>query len=823
MRNLVFSLTIFCICTIAASATWGQQTTTAPTGATLTTGNQSVNAAAFRGAHWTDKVTSAAAAVGANGGTIIVPDSIADNGSATTLQVPSNVTLEFPGNGTFTFCSISMGKFSKMTASAGASLIESGTGCSGVQFVGATPTLQDSDHPSLHGIRIGCNRQPSSTGITIGPGASGGTAMYDLEDVEVTGCTAVGILATQMQFSHWRNVHLQQNYVNLKLYGSGAGSSNIFDGLKTDSNGSGVNVIVVNNSNTQDAGGNVFINPQLQNGTVASMAVIGDAGDYSPNVVIIGSQPELNSPCPGSVTIDSRTIPCSGALYASSATVYWFDPNFADASASPDINLVNGASLTLTDPSGYGSQFGQLIVSDATSFVNLQGNVTNFGSIQNVTSWPTSISGGRGAIAGSPVSVLNPNVPNFFTGNVLVPAFATTTGTSSNAIAVDPMYGPVNTVTFAASAGSPSNNYVTVTNLVTSGATSVTSDYFFSVLAKASVTTSMEVYCHYATGDLGFKYKPITLIGGQWTRVVGYNFNVPSGSECDLGAFPNDSAGATVSFTRIEAFAYPSTSGTGIAGGVSSPASAMARTMVIHEGAVNPNGVVPTFPIAGTNNSSLVTFDASLASGSAASFDRFTVQNVCGSGANPTCRLTFGHPSGTSGFAGYNFPAFSTNWVGGSISSTSFSLNPGVNISLSGSSAILGSGTEAAIKDYAIQSSLANATTTGTTQFKLVKLTGAPSTAVIATIADTHGILGICDSACGTSGAPIIAVSGVETCSFDGATTAGDYVQISSTTGGDCHDTGATTVPSSGEIIGRALTTNSSAGNASLFLILKDQ
>src|ERR1700722_17917441 len=411
MKKRIFSLTVFCLCALQAGIARGQQTASSPTGS-ASSSNQSVNAAAYRGTHWTDKVSSAATAVAASGGTIIVPDSIADNGSTTTLNVPSNVTLEFPGNALFTFCNISMGKFSKMTASAGAALIESGSGCPGVQFTSASPTLQDSDHPSLHGIRIGCNKQQNSTGITIGPGASGGTAMYDLEDVEVTGCTAVGILATQMQFSHWRNVHLQQNYVNLKLYGSGAGSSNIFDGLKTDSNGSGVNVIVVNNSNTQDAGGNVFINPMLQNGSIASMAVIGDSGDYPPNVVIIGSQPELNNTCSGSVTIDSRTIPCSGALYVSNGQVNWIEPDFADAAATPDINLVNNAALTLVDPQGYANKFNQLIISDSTSIVNLEGNAANAGTIQNVSSWPDSITGSRGAIAGSPISRLDASVPN---------------------------------------------------------------------------------------------------------------------------------------------------------------------------------------------------------------------------------------------------------------------------------------------------------------------------------------------------------------------------------------------------------------------------
>jgi hypothetical protein len=50
---------------------------------------------------------------------------------------------------------------------------------------------------------------------------------------------------------------------------------------------------------------------------------------------------------------------------------------------------------------------------------------------------------------------------------------------------------------------------------------------------------------------------------------------------------------------------------------------------------------------------------------------------------------------------------------------------------------------------------------------------------------------------------------------FDGATTAGDYVQISSSTAGDCHDAGAAR-PATGEIIGRVLSTNASAGTYAL-------
>jgi hypothetical protein len=59
---------------------------------------------------------------------------------------------------------------------------------------------------------------------------------------------------------------------------------------------------------------------------------------------------------------------------------------------------------------------------------------------------------------------------------------------------------------------------------------------------------------------------------------------------------------------------------------------------------------------------------------------------------------------------------------------------------------------------------------------------------------------------------------GALSCVFDGATTAGDYVQISSTTAGNCHDTGSASYPASGQLIGRVLSTNGAAGTYTIDL-----
>jgi hypothetical protein len=112
---------------------------------------------------------------------------------------------------------------------------------------------------------------------------------------------------------------------------------------------------------------------------------------------------------------------------------------------------------------------------------------------------------------------------------------------------------------------------------------------------------------------------------------------------------------------------------------------------------------------------------------------------------------------------------------------------------------------------------LANEGTTGTTLNKLAKLTGAPATAIIAATSDTKGIVGIVVDGAGTTSNAQIAKDGQALCVFDGATTAGDYVQISSTTAGDCHDAGAS-YPASGQVLGRVLSTNASTGTFAILV-----
>jgi hypothetical protein len=119
--------------------------------------------------------------------------------------------------------------------------------------------------------------------------------------------------------------------------------------------------------------------------------------------------------------------------------------------------------------------------------------------------------------------------------------------------------------------------------------------------------------------------------------------------------------------------------------------------------------------------------------------------------------------------------------------------------------------------DCYVGMAVANEGGTGTTVNKLAKLTGAPSTAIISTAADTGGAVGIVVAGAGMAGSAVIATGGTVNCVFDGATTAGHYVGISAGTAGDCTSVGAT-YPTSGQVIGRVLSTNGGAGTYAVVL-----
>lgn len=108
---------------------------------------------------------------------------------------------------------------------------------------------------------------------------------------------------------------------------------------------------------------------------------------------------------------------------------------------------------------------------------------------------------------------------------------------------------------------------------------------------------------------------------------------------------------------------------------------------------------------------------------------------------------------------------------------------------------------------------MTNDLATGTVLNKLAKINpaGLAGFAILPLITDTGGMTGVVVAGAGITGNATIQQSGSASCVFDNAVTSGDYVQISPTIAGDCHDSGVA-YPSSNQVLGRVLATNVAAG-----------
>ena len=88
--------------------------------------------------------------------------------------------------------------------------------------------------------------------------------------------------------------------------------------------------------------------------------------------------------------------------------------------------------------------------------------------------------------------------------------------------------------------------------------------------------------------------------------------------------------------------------------------------------------------------------------------------------------------------------------------------------------------------------------------------------AVTISTTTAYGIIGPCQSGCGTANTAILANDGVGVCVFDNGTNSGDVVVPSTTVAGNCHDTGSTSPSPWLTQVGNAVSTNASAGTYSL-------
>src|SRR6267142_2076779 len=344
-----------------------------------------VYAANFSGATWTQKVATAVATAPCNtvGCTLVIQDSIAGDGHLTTLSVPSNVQLLFPGNGVFTECTMNVGQFTKIKMQ-GAQLKLSGSGCIGINLT-TQALFQVNDKFILDGVRIDCQSQTNSTGVFFG----GNTAQVATYNVSIKNCTTTDAQFDGAQFSENYNMNLGNVTASAALIlhstnpGGGA-NSNTFYGLKVWSSAVGI-LIYADTSIGQ--GANYFINPSILSSTTTGLCAFGNT--FPTDVHWYGGAPEATGGGPSTVTVNGQV--CKKAtIYAHLASVQLVDISIADATSNPWAIAENASHFTFTNGGGYGLTSGVLVQTDSTSTTSIDGAWAHLGTVQNVVAYPAT-------------------------------------------------------------------------------------------------------------------------------------------------------------------------------------------------------------------------------------------------------------------------------------------------------------------------------------------------------------------------------------------------------------------------------------------------
>lgn len=115
-----------------------------------------------------------------------------------------------------------------------------------------------------------------------------------------------------------------------------------------------------------------------------------------------------------------------------------------------------------------------------------------------------------------------------------------------------------------------------------------------------------------------------------------------------------------------------------------------------------------------------------------------------------------------------------------------------------------------------------NDTSTGTTLNKLAKINSSGNAVLMATT-DTGGYAGVAIQSAGTSGTVCLAVFGIWPVIMDATSTIQHYVTISGSVNGDGSDSGASTYPATGPVVGRVQTASTGAAGISLILLFPSE
>jgi hypothetical protein len=304
----------------------------------------------------------------------------------------------------------------------------------------------------------------------------------------------------------------------------------------------GTNFVTVNAIN--------FYNPQPLGNSLCGMAF------FSASATIYGSAPEYNGGGSDLTAVISGKTVKRSSMYLNASTVNLENVTISEATVDECFVIENYSTLNAHNLQGYGNSSGYVVKPDSTSVVNLTGNFACIGHIQNVGTWPDSITvkGAPTCLAGQPTSVIDSTLQPIYSeqGPLL---YASASNPPTEAYIEDDQMGYCRQLGFNAAAGSPSGSNTAYLNIPGCAASSFT---LVSMLVRAdrdcsmlfSLSTSVDGY-----NQINFT---VTLYAGKLTRIVMMRGELSAGTY-SIWLAPQDTSGPVVAVSRLQLYqALPS-------------------------------------------------------------------------------------------------------------------------------------------------------------------------------------------------------------------------------------------------------------------------
>ena len=393
------------------------------------------------------------------------------------------------------------------------------------------------------------NSKTGVTGIQLGtvtnnpsPGAREAVLYQHFDSVTVRDCET-GILAQIIYEHKFTSCVFISNTVGIKWYSdlvNGGNNANAFYRCNFQSNSVGFFAKTFGPFAMQN---NLFSSCIFQGNSTCGFAA---DGTYASSTIggfkLHQCYWESNTSSGTNEVVDSTTIKPAD-VHLIDAEISISDTEISSA-ATTFLRAETGAVVYLDNMAGYGGT--NLYLADSTSKIYENGTSATVGRKQNLHSYGQLKNAQNGG--GDGIAIVDIRRYRNDTGmtNPVIPELTNTTGVTAVSHAKDSDLGLVNTIQFAASAGSSGSNR---NYWATPAATD--QDFFLqSVLMKSSANTTLR-FQYLLTGSL--RTDDVDFIAGEWKRVfITGQFTTAAGLQLQTFIYPTDSVGATVSFKAYQ-------------------------------------------------------------------------------------------------------------------------------------------------------------------------------------------------------------------------------------------------------------------------------